>query len=991
VSTRYGSPATGTRDRFARPMIVRQRRGTGRAIDTPPTAVIFMSFAGSDAAAAETVTTALKAAGHRVWRFTEGVRGGSDWYEEMLGQVVRCDVVVFLASRASAGSEFCRIELECARDHNRRIVVVRLDDLAGADLPAPARTIKRLDLDDTREFAARLGEAVTTDFDLVHALADLDERATNWDRRERPARLLARGGELRTFERLITTTDARPSATAGLRPTQTTRDYVLHGRKRQRARTRAVTAAVLVVALAVGTIVTISTRIVSDRDRGEVATQLLDRAAAARATDPLRALRFGIAADHLHPDSATRASLVATMTSTRYRGTLAGGGATAAAGRPLVATASRAGAQLWDVTDPARARPAGTAPTADRTPTSELAFSPDGRRLAVGAAYGAVVVYDTDALTGDPATPPTPLLTTDPREQQPGSITPATDDIAFAPNGDLVVVATGDAVPQVWDLRERQRVATLPRQRAGVSVAAFAPDGDTVATGDADGTVTLWDVRDPRATRPTGPPLPRAGSAISGLAFSGRLLVVGSYGGPTRVWDVGGAPTLVGKLGDAGEAASAVAVSPVAPVVAIGSLDGTTRLWSIADPRAPIALGDPMAAAVASVRSARFSADGTFLVTGSDGGTSVLWTTADSAEPHTLGPPVTSENQALSFVTFSADGRVAALSGVDRSAQLFDVTDPAAPRPVGLPFTPAGTTVFDAAFAPYGRILATATENGVTLWDTANPTQPRRLGEPPVPGFTSETISVRFSPDGRILAAVVSDGTVRLWDVGNPASPAELGAPITGKLASVAFSANGSVLAVGSYDSTIRLYDISRPGTPEPVTPSLPGPPVFRGTVASLAFSRHGVLASGSDNGTVILWDVSAPARITTVGQPIDAASAASASAVTFTSDADLLITASDTGTVTVRDVTDPAVPVALGRPLAAHHSAAESLTVTPDGRTIATGSYDGAVVFIDLARLLNLRDHAHEDACTLAGSGFSPDDWARFVPRRPYEPTCPH
>jgi TIR domain len=140
VSTRYGSPATGTRDRFARPMIVRQRWGTGRAIDTPPTAAIFMSFAGSDAAAAETVTTALKAAGHRVWRFTEGVRGGSDWYEEMLGQVVRCDVVVFLASRASAGSEFCQIELECARDHNRRIVVVRLDDLAGADLPAPART-----------------------------------------------------------------------------------------------------------------------------------------------------------------------------------------------------------------------------------------------------------------------------------------------------------------------------------------------------------------------------------------------------------------------------------------------------------------------------------------------------------------------------------------------------------------------------------------------------------------------------------------------------------------------------------------------------------------------------------------------------------------------------------------------------------------------------------------------------------------------------------
>jgi len=66
------------------------------------------------------------------------------------------------------------------------------------------------------------------------------------------------------------------------------------------------------------------------------------------------------------------------------------------------------------------------------------------------------------------------------------------------------------------------------------------------------------------------------------------------------------------------------------------------------------------------------------------------------------------------------------------------------------------------------------------------------------------------------------------------------------------------------------------------------------------------------------------------------------------------------------------------------------SLTAFPDGHTVLAGRRGGALVLVDLAGLLNLRDHGREQACALLGTGFTEADWALFVRDLPYEDSCP-
>ena len=84
---------------------------------------------------------------------------------------------------------------------------------------------------------------------------------------------------------------------------------------------------------------------------------------------------------------------------------------------------------------------------------------------------------------------------------------------------------------------------------------------------------------------------------------------------------------------------------------------------------------------------------------------------------------------------------------------------------------------------------------------------------PPLTGPTSYVYSVTFSPDGKTLAAGVTDGTVWLWNLAVPAHPslmATINGP-NGHVYSVAFSPSGGMVAAGSADGTVRLWDTTTP------------------------------------------------------------------------------------------------------------------------------------------------------------------------------------
>jgi len=62
------------------------------------------------------------------------------------------------------------------------------------------------------------------------------------------------------------------------------------------------------------------------------------------------------------------------------------------------------------------------------------------------------------------------------------------------------------------------------------------------------------------------------------------------------------------------------------------------------------------------------------------------------------------------------------------------------------------------SFGPDGRIFAYAGEDGIHLWDITERKQVTVLN-----GYTGYVDSLKFNPDGKLLAVVISNGTVLLW------------------------------------------------------------------------------------------------------------------------------------------------------------------------------------------------------------------------------------
>ena len=249
-----------------------------------------------------------------------------------------------------------------------------------------------------------------------------------------------------------------------------------------------------------------------------------------------------------------------------------------------------------------------------------------------------------------------------------------------------------------------------------------------------------------------------------------------------------------------------------------------------------------------------------------------------------------------------------------------------------------GLSVQSLRFSPDGLLLATASADGTArLWDVVTG-DPR--GEP-LTGHTGFVTSCDVSPDGRLVATAGADGTARLWDV---ATGALRGEPLTGHtdwIGWCGFSPDGRVLATTSRDHTVRMWDVAT-GAPR-------GEPLTGHTywIQWCGFSPDGrLLATGSEDGTARLWDVATGAPR---GEPLRGHAAHSRQIwwCAFSPDGRLLATAGEDKTVRLWDVVtgDPR-----GEPLTGHTDKVLSCDFSPDGRLLATASADTTARLWDVA-----------------------------------------
>jgi WD40 repeat protein len=307
------------------------------------------------------------------------------------------------------------------------------------------------------------------------------------------------------------------------------------------------------------------------------------------------------------------------------------------------------------------------------------------------------------------------------------------------------------------------------------------------------------------------------------------------------------------RLIDSEDAVEAVAASPDRHVLAVAAADGSLRLWDIAAPGQPRALGPALIRPAGSaLYTAAFSPDGRLLAVGGAGQTIRLWNVSDLRHPVPAQAPLSGPASTVYSVAFTSDSRTLAAGSANGTVHLWDVTSPSHPRLLGKLAVPGGD-IQTVAFSPDANTLGAGSTNGtVSLWDVTRPAHPVPLGKP-LTGPSGAVMSIAFSPDSRTLAAGSRDDRVWLWNIASRADPDRL-APLSGAtdwVNSVAFSPAGADLAAGSSDGTVRIWDLA---TRSPLT-VLPHP----GIVTSLTWDDPHLLLTGDADGVVRLWALPSP------------------------------------------------------------------------------------------------------------------------------------
>jgi WD40 repeat protein len=238
-----------------------------------------------------------------------------------------------------------------------------------------------------------------------------------------------------------------------------------------------------------------------------------------------------------------------------------------------------------------------------------LAYSPDGRVLAIGGPARVVRLVDTSSAS-------------DLGKLEPDGGDSASQ-VAISPDGRYLAAGGFSGTVTIWGWDGRRRLGALAGRDA-ITALSFAPDGSTLAAGDVTGRVRLWVVPEQAARIIQAADTPFSG--VSSLAFSpdgASLASVSKLEDCVRIWDPFDG-RLRATIPSGAAQVRALAYSPRGALLVMAQADGGATLWGLAEGRKLARVR----ANGCALQCVAFSADGRSLATGGTDGRVRLWDVA---------------------------------------------------------------------------------------------------------------------------------------------------------------------------------------------------------------------------------------------------------------------------------------------------------------------------------------------------------------------------
>ena len=552
-------------------------------------------------------------------------------------------------------------------------------------------------------------------------------------------------------------------------------------------------------------------------------------------------------------------------------------------------------------------------------PAKELAYSPDGTRVASGSGWpdGDRTARVWDAATGKQLKQfahPSPVWS-----------------VAWSPDGTQLLTGAKDGLARLWDV-ERGEVV---REYAGAEVlldVAFSPDGKRIIGCDSNGRVVLvWDTGENELLHT----LKHGGQEHQLLRAvvtpDGKHVLAANRGGQVLVWNLGSGEfeRALPEQTPPHRASVGLAVVPGTNLVLAGAHDGVVHVWDLKTGEEVLTAETEL-----TIQDIDVSPDGRLALVAGGGG-----------QPGQRGLAAFDTETGAVLFTESFDGGF--LWNVAFAPASGESDD-------GREFLTAGGNRWVMA-KPYPKTVPTG-DNALKLWRLPDPSGeaatvtaaefPALTLERELEGHTGPVKAVAVSPDGTLAASgsgwPQGDGEVRIWDVKTGGSRLPL--PINKPVKALAFAPDGETFVIAGAAGQVRLWKTDKGATDDYGTI---GPTFESGSdsIDEIVFTPDGtrVVAVSGANGAVLVWDVETGKLIGNHPQP------EATFGVAVTPDGLRAAVTQRSGPVRLIHLEDGRLVRTFEPPKLRGRPTAYTVAVSPDGSVVAAG-YKETVV-----RLWNL------------------------------------